>query len=182
MSASQAIRRYARAMLDNAAETDQEETLFKDFQMIRNTLESSPELGLFLKSPIIQQSQKKAVLLELFSKRTDASTMKFISLLSEKKRESLLGGIASSYLQQYRDFLGIIEVKVVSSEKLSSAQLNKLEKELEQLTQKKVELSTEVDPELIGGMKVQIDDTVIDGSVKHKLSRLKEKYTSAAFE
>ncbi|TVQ68258.1 MAG: ATP synthase F1 subunit delta [Balneolaceae bacterium] len=182
MSASQAIRRYAKAMLDSASETGQQETRFKDFQLIGNTLNSSPDLGLFLKSPVIRQAQKKAVLRDIFKGKVDSATMQFLSLLSDKKREALLNGIATSYMKQYKDFLGIIEIRVVSSDPLSSDQIKQLEKELIKLTDSKVELSTEIDESLIGGILIQIEDTVIDGSVKQKLSRLKEKYTSAVFE
>lgn len=182
MSVSQAIRRYARAILDSATQPKQKEILFKDFQMIRSVLNGSPDLELFLKSPVIRQAQKKAVLKELFEKRVDTSTMNFLSLLSDKKRESLLGGIADSFIRQYRDSLGITEVRVTTTEKLSKAQEKNLSDELNRITGKQIELTAEIDSDLIGGMKVQIDDTVIDGSVKHKLFRLKEKYTSAAFE
>jgi F-type H+-transporting ATPase subunit delta len=179
---SKAARRYANAFLITALEKDSLEKAKDDILLIKNTLDQSSELRLFLRSPIIKKEQKRSALEAVFEKKISPLSVNLLRILSEKSREPLLGDITRHFLELYNKHHGIIEVQITSSTKLDDKQLTALVNKLESVTGKKVEASISVDEDLIGGLTVRIDDTVVDGSVKYKLNELKERFTSAAVD
>jgi F-type H+-transporting ATPase subunit delta len=75
-----------------------------------------------------------------------------------------------------------MEVEVRAAKDLTKGQVNKLQKMLEKITSKKVNVSSNKQQNLIGGMLVKIEDTVIDGTIKHKLEQLEEKLLDSTIE
>lgn len=179
---NKAARRYANAFLEIAIEKDILEKTRKDMLLIKNTVEGSSELRLFLKNPIVKKDQKKAAIEKIFRDKIQDITFQLYELLSRKDRESLLEDISRNFIELYNLHKGIIEVSVTSAKELEGEQLKALKKNIERTTGKKVEFKTEVNEELVGGLKYRIDDTVVDGSVKFKLNQLKDRLTSTAVE
>lgn len=177
---AKAATRYANAFIKSAIEQDLLEKAKSDMSMIRKTLQGSSDLRLFLKSPLIKKEVKNAALLKVFESKIDDLTISLINLLSEKGREELLMGITQSFRDLYNIHNGIIEVFVTASHQMGDKQKNSLQRKLESETGKKVQMHTSVDERLIGGLQVRIDDTVLDGSVKHKLNQLQETFTAEA--
>ena len=177
---AKAAKRYANAFLETAIEQKSLDEAYDDIMLIHNTLQSSNELRLFLKSPIIKKEQKKEALISIFEKQTGKLTVNLLHILSEKGREELLADITKHFIELYNIYHGIIEVDVHSASEMESNQLQSLINKLEVVTGKKVKARTAVRDELIGGALVRIDDTVIDGTVKYKLNELKDRFASAA--
>lgn len=182
MLITKAARRYATALLEIAKEQNKVEDILEDVRLIRNTLDGSKELVLFLKSPIIKYDDKLNALEEIFSKRVQDITNLFIKLLARKNRVYLLNQIAEAFIQKYNQYAGIIKIEVYTAYGLSDSQKEELHQALEKKTGKKVDMSVSKDASLMGGIAVRIDDTVIDGTVKHKLAELEHKFLSAAVE
>lgn len=179
---TKAAKRYANAFLGLALEKDILENTREDMLLIKNTIDTSSDLQVFLKNPIIKKDQKKAAVKQIFEGSVQDVTFEFYNLLARKDRENLLEDISNKFIELYNQHQGIIKVGVTSAKKLEEAQLKALKKSIEQTTGKKVEFNTDVDEELIGGLKIRIEDTVVDGSVKFKLSQLKDCLTSTALE
>jgi len=173
---SKAAYRYAKSFLQFAVENDILSNVFEDMRDIHNTFTGSDELRRFLKNSIISQKKKKAVLEELFKSNVRKETFRFISLVIENDRESLLPDIVKSFIELYNEYKGILEVDVFTAQKLSKTQQENLNDSLNSYTGKSVILSITENPELMGGIAVRIEDTVIDGTVKHKLGQLKETF------
>jgi F-type H+-transporting ATPase subunit delta len=182
MFITKAARRYATALLEIAKELDQVEDILEDIKVIDNTIEGSKELAMFISSPIIKYDDKKAALVEIFGSRVNEVTSKFLTLLARKGRANLLHQIAKAFVEKYNEYAGIINIEVVTARPLSDDQKQSLHKALENKTNKKVEMSIIQDSSLMGGIAVRIDDTVIDGSVKHKLEELEQSFLSTAIE
>jgi F-type H+-transporting ATPase subunit delta len=180
MHITKAARRYATALIELGKECDEVEAILDDMSLIYNTLEGSQELVLFLRSPIVKFDDKQAVLEELFASKVEESTQRFLKLLARKNRVNILHQVAKAYLELYNKYAGIIEVEVLVAWELKDAQRESLHKELEEKTGKKVDLTVKIDESLKGGMAVRIDDTVIDGTVKHKLQELEEQLMATA--
>ena len=179
---TKAARRYANAFLEISIEKDILEKAREDMLLIKNTIEASSDLRLFLKNPIVKKDQKKTAVEKIFKDEIQDITFQLYELLLKKDRESLFEDISKNFLELYNLHKGIIEVGVTSAKKLEDEQLQALKKNIERTTGKKVEFKTEVKEELIGGLKIRIDDTVVDGSVKYKLNQLKDRLTSTAVE
>lgn len=179
---TKAAKRYANAFLGLAIEKDILEKTKEDMLLIKNTIDGSSDLQVFLKNPIIKKDQKKAAVKTIFEGKIQDVTFEFYNLLARKDREGLLEEISNKFLELYNQHQGIIKVGVTSAKKLDNSQLKELENNIEKSTGKKVQFETKVEEDLIGGLKIRIEDTVVDGSVKFKLSQLKERLTSTAVE
>lgn len=182
MLVSKAARRYATALLETAKEQKVVDTTLKDILFVKNTIDGSKELVSFLKSPIIKPDDKKAALTTIFGKEVSALSAEFISLIASKERSAILPEIATAFIRQYNEYAGIIEVEVRTASALDTEQVTNLKKALEAATSKKVELDLKENPELKGGLMVKIDDTVIDGTVKHKLEQLQQTFLENSVE
>lgn len=182
MLTTKAARRYATALLELAKERDEVNDILKDIEYIHNTLEGSRDLVIFLKSPVINFDDKIEALEKIFFDELKKPTKLFLKLLSRKDRINLLDQIAKAFIDKYKEYAGIITVSVYVAQELNSEQQELLHKNLEQKTQKKVDMNITVDKTLKGGMAIRIDDTVIDGTVKHKLQELEESLLSTTVE
>lgn len=172
MSNFKASQRYATSLMQVAIERNEVEIILEDVKLIDNTLQDSRELVLFLKSPIIKRDKKFKVLNQLFGKQINELTRAFLEIMTRKGRENLLPSVFASFIRQYNEYAGIIDIKVVSARKLTKKETTELQKVLEQTTSKRVQLHLKEDTSLIGGLMIRIVDTVIDGTVKHKLEQL----------
>ncbi len=172
MLVSKAARRYAIALLEIAQDQKAVEDTLKDILFIKNTIDDSRELMLFLKSPVIKPHDKQKALTTIFSEHVGELLNKFLVLIAEKERSGILQSIASSFVDEYNKYAGIIEVEVRTAKALTDAQVNELKSVLEKNTAKKVNLDLKEQADLKGGLFVKIADTVIDGSIKHKLEQL----------
>lgn len=182
MPTTKAAKRYATALLELAKERDEVEEILDDIKYIHNTIEDSRELLLFLKSPIINFDDKTQALEKLFFDELEEPTKLFIKLLARKERINLLAQITEAFIEKYKAYAGIITVEVYVARELNNGQRESLHEELEQKTQKKVDMNITIDESLKGGMAIRINDTVIDGTVKHKLVELEESLLSAPVE
>jgi F-type H+-transporting ATPase subunit delta len=169
-----AASRYASSLLQLAVERNEIEKVYQDMQFISRTLKDSRELWLALKSPIISKSLKSSLMNTLFYDNVSKTTQAFIDLLLKKRRIVMLAQTAEAFKDQYNHYAGIIEVEITTSEALSKDQEEKLVQKLQISTGKKITLKPIMDSSILGGIKARIDDTVIDGTVQHKLETLRK--------
>lgn len=182
MPTTKAARRYATALLELAEERDEVGQILEDIRLINNTLEGSRDLVVFLKSPVIKFDDKIEALEELFFEDLEKTTRLFVELLARKDRVKLLDQVTTAFIEKYKEYAGIITVEVFVARELEQDQKERLQSELEDKTQKTVDMNITVDKTLKGGMAIRIDDTVIDGTVKHKLEELEESLLTATVE
>lgn len=177
---AKAARRYASALLQIAIEQDILEGIMADVRLVHETIEASRDLELFLRSPIIKPEEKKEALHSVFSDSVQPLTLQFFDLVIRKGRERLLDQMMSGFIELYKEYKQILDVQVRFAMDLDDAQAGDLKKMLEKQTGKTIELQLEKQPELIGGMAIQIRDTIIDGTVRHQLSRLSSLFKEVA--
>ncbi len=174
---SKTAHRYAKALLEHAVEKNVLENVFEDIVFIKNTFDDSAELIRFFKNPIIKKQHKNDVLETLFKDKISKDTYRLISLVIKNNRDEILPEITISFVELYNEYSGILNIDVYTAEPLSSVQKSNLVDSLNKLTGKSVTLSEKENPELLGGLAVRIDDTVIDGTVKHKIEQLKNLFS-----
>lgn len=155
-------------------------SLLEDMTFISNTLDDSRELVLFLRSPIIKDDDKQQALKTLFGDKIGETTRLFLKLLVRKNRIDILHQIARGFIKEYRKYAGIIDVRATVAYTLSDQQKRALHQKIEEITSKEVDLTVQKDPSVKGGMAVRIEDTVIDGTVKHQLRELKDQFLASA--
>jgi F-type H+-transporting ATPase subunit delta len=176
MSNTRIARRYAEAFLLTAEEQKLLKNVGDDFVKLRNLLNESHELQLFLKSPVIKTEKKQEVLTVLFDKKVQALTFVLLQLLAEKGRESLLPEIIETFFLLRDEKLGILNVHVATAVEFTPAQKIDLEKHFELYSKKKIQVDVQVDRSLIGGFVARMGDTLFDGSIKRQLELLRQRF------
>ncbi len=148
-----------------------------DADLLFNTLNASKELRAVLKSPVVKSTVKKSLLEKIFQNKINSETQSFINFVVEKNREDILFDIFKEFLVLVDKKNGVVKAKVVSAVDLNDQLKQKMVGGLEKKTSKKISANYHVDPNMIGGFIVRIEDTVYDASVKHQLSLLRKKFS-----
>lgn len=165
-------RRYAKALLEMATHQKLLDRVHEDLTMIESLLGQSTDLKKVLMNPVIKKPAKKSLLKSVFDGKVSTVTMEFLLTLCEKNREMILPEICHEFGELRNEAMGLLPAEVASVVELSSDQVRSIEQKLKTLTGKTPLLTLRKDPALIAGIRIQIGDTVIDGSVRHQLERL----------
>lgn len=168
--------RYAKSLLELAMEQGNLEQVKDDMQLLEQTISENRDLENFIKNPIIKADKKIAVLSEVFSQKMSNLSSKFISLITTKKREVYLLGIAKSFLKQYNTHKQIMSAVITTAKGIDEATRNRVLQMVTESTNNEIELVEKVNPELIGGFILEYGDKRVDTSISHKLNRLKREF------
>ncbi len=177
MSVYRVSYRYANSLMQLALEKGIFNKIAKDAELLFTTFSFSKELRLVLKSPLIKKSDKKNLLSKIFKKKITDETGSFLNFVVDKNREDILFEIFKEFLNLRDKKEGILRAKIISAVGLSDENKVKMKEKFEMKTNKKVLPSYVVDPNIIGGFMVEIDDTVYDASVRHQLQLLRKKFS-----
>lgn len=176
MKGTKAASRYAKALLELAIESNQVDTVLDDMKYLSVVSADSREFQLLIQSPIINSDKKIAVFRELFGQFQELSS-KFIELITKKGREGLLSEIASSYEDQVNRYKGITPLTIISAAPLSETTKSRILSKVQGTITGTLEVTEKIDPALIGGFIVRMDDKQIDASVASQLDNLKQRLT-----
>jgi F-type H+-transporting ATPase subunit delta len=100
---------------------------------------------------------------------------KLLLLLAERDRLVLLPDLIAAYQQRLLDYRNVVRVEVTTALPLADAHAHQIEQSLARATGKTVQLSTRVDPNIVGGLVARVGSTVFDGSVTSQLQRMKRR-------
>lgn len=174
MSSHRIAWRYAKSLIQLAQEKGKLNEVFNDMKSIDGIFESSRELKLMFKSPIITYDKKLNVVKGLFEGKVSEVVYNFLTLMIKKGREAYFHQMVASFIEQYNTVNNITPVTITSAVKLDSglvqSMLNNLKKK-ENL--KEVELHEVINPEMIGGFILQYGDKMIDSSVSRNINTLR---------
>ncbi len=127
-----------------------------------------------LESPDLEDDAKATQLAALFSEELNDRGKRFLHVLADNKRLTLLPEIAEQFEERRAEEEQVLDVEVISAMPLTDAQSNTLKTALASKFGREVIMTSSVDAELIGGAIIRAGDTVIDGSLQGKLNKLKE--------
>ena len=179
MSVQRIAGRYAKSLLDLAREENKLDRVLEDVKSFQ-AASKNRDFYLLLKSPIVNARKKLSILDALFLDKYDEMTMAFLRILVNKGREPYLPEVAEEFITQYKKIKHITTVKVTTAQPMTAAALKALEAKLmaSDTTASSVEIETAVNPELIGGFVLEIDDKIYDASVAQKLEDVKRSLLS----
>ncbi len=173
-------RRYAQALFHTAAKAGTVERVETDLETIDALIRTSPRLLRILRAPTIGPAQKRELAGRLFESQISNLTLRFLYLLIAKRREAVLPEVNREFRQLSYAARNILPVTATVASRLSAEERAGLTATLGRRTGKTVELSEEVDPDLIGGIVLRLGDTIIDGSVAGQLRRLRQQLLAGA--
>jgi len=174
--------RYAIALIELSIEEKSLDSISKDLEIIKKTIQGSKDLSLLIQSPIVKPAKKKDILTKIFSKKISTVTQRFLDLVIDRNRAYLIPEIIEQFFDLRDKHLGIVNVFVRSSAIFEKDQSDNLIKQLEDYTSKKVRVNFSLDSSLKGGFVVQLGDTVLDASLRHQLDVLKNKFLHGSEE
>ncbi len=168
-------RRYAKAIFTVGQEQGKYEEYNDVLTGLAGLFESNPEVIDALTNPLYPVDVREKVMAGMIgSMGVDSVMSNFLNLLVEKKRAEILPEIAEEYKIMVDEEKNISHGSVISAIELSDELQQRVQATLEKLTGKKVELTTSVDPSIIGGIIAKVGDLVLDGSIKTQLAGLKD--------
>lgn len=175
MSISAISRRYAKALVDLGAEQKMVERYGDELARFSSLMESEDMLRLILESPTFPMEKKAAILSDLQATLQVSDGMKkFLGLLLEKDRLRFLPQIEGNYRDFADELSGVLRARITSAAALTDSQCKAIGAGLEKQTGKKVQLSVQLDPSLIGGIKAEIGGKEFDGSIRTQLNRIED--------
>ncbi|MDJ1185694.1 ATP synthase F1 subunit delta [Roseofilum casamattae] len=167
------VEPYAQALMAIAKQNDLADRFGDDTRLLLELWNSSDELRSFLGNPLIQAEAKKGVLRQLAQDQTDSYIQRFLFLLVDRGRIQFLDGVCKSYLALLRQMKQIVLAEVTSAVELTDSERSAIVDRTKAMTgANSVELQTQIDPDLIGGVVIKVGSQVIDASLRGQLRRI----------
>lgn len=175
VTAEQIARTYAQAFLDAASEAGKEanaEGAVEELEaFVDEVLHKHPLLESMLNSAFMDHNKREAVLDRLLNGKVSAITLNLLKVLSMNGRIGLVAGVA----QEARKLFNVMSKRAAVLVRVASPLDDKTSKRIEQTIRERSGLEpimrVEVDPELVGGLEVRIEDTVYDGTIRTALAK-----------
>ena len=166
--------RYATAIFELAAEERAIDDLAADLASLKTLLAASPELARLVRSPLFsREDQANGMEAVLKAAGAGALARKLVLLLAQKRRLFALSEIIRAFEQLLARHRGEVAADVVSARALSAAETAELKRVLKDKLGREPRLSLQVDPTLLGGLKLKLGSRMIDSSLRTKLDGLR---------
>lgn len=165
-------RRYATAVFSLATEGGKADRIGDDLAAASTSIQSDELTRDFFVAPVIDRATKERVMSQTFGGKLDEIALHTLLLLVRKRREALLPALVTEYRKLQQGSRGTEPLTIRSARALPPAELAALVERLQRAYNKKFDVSQEVDPTLIGGVRVLMGDRRVDGTVSGRLEAL----------
>lgn len=173
MSVTRVANRYAQALLDLSIEQNVVDKVNADMLQLSSVCKDSQDFANLLSSPIVDSKKKSEIFTAIFESKMEKMSLEFMDLVLKNSREHMLPQIANGFVSLYKKKNNILDVTVISATTLDKGTKDLIIKKIKASFDGTIELIEKVDPALIGGFIVRIDDKQIDASIASQLSNLK---------
>lgn len=170
--------RYAQGYLSFAKENIGIKRAFEELSQLSRIIEGSPGLREFFTNPEITLQERTGLINKVFKEDFSQEALNFLDLLIKRGRISQVSDIRHYAKVIYQRERGIEDVDLMLAAEKDKDLKGAIKEKLEKKLHKKIEAKTKTDAALIGGAQVVCGNIIIDGSIKRKLSDLKEKLMS----
>jgi len=175
MNHSKISVRYAKALFLAARDMKALDPVSGDMKLIAALFHDTPAFSRLLENPVIRKEQKEALFEKTFKKHVHKLTYDFILLLLKNGRETFLPGITRVFGAYYKREKGITEAILTSVEEIRTDLKEKLQNLLKEQLKTEIQFSEKVDPDLIGGFVLTVEDEQVDASVRRNLQNIKQE-------
>jgi F-type H+-transporting ATPase subunit delta len=175
----EAARVYAEALFEVGKEKGKLDALREQLAQFADAVDGDRELQVFLFSPYFSSAEKVDGVKRAVS-GAEPELLNFLGLLIEKQRMPEIFRIRRELDELWKQENRRIDVTVTSAVELDPAVVSKIGEEIERQTGEKVDLASEVDDEILGGIVLQVGNMVLDASIRSRLEKLRKSVASAA--
>lgn len=169
---------YATSLLQLAESRDQMQPIADEVGALQQVLEENPTFARFLADPGVDRDERSGVVERTFSSASPLM-QNFLKLLDRKNRLGKLPQVLSAFETLMDEKLGKVEVNITVAEKLDDAQLEQVRQRVSRKLNKDAVVHQFVDPDILGGMVIRVQDQVIDASVRSKLDAMQRRLRQA---
>jgi len=172
-------RVYARSLFEVAQEHGVLDEIREQLAQFADELEGNHELQVFFFSPYFS-SREKIDGIERAIDGADERFLRFLGLLAERHRMPVIFRVRRAFESLWAEENKLISVSVTSAVELDERTLEGIGKQIEEQTGRHVELTSQVDPDVLGGLVLRVGNMILDASVRNRLNRLRKQVASAA--
>jgi F-type H+-transporting ATPase subunit delta len=169
---------YARSLYEVAREHDAVDDVREQLDDFSDALEDNRELRMYFFSPYFSSEEKKDGI-ERVLDGANEHLMRFLGLLAERHRLPVIHRVRRRFDELWAEERQLINVEVTSAVELDKRTTKSIGDQIREETGRDVELSTNVDPEIIGGIVIRVGNKIMDASVRTKLDNLRRQVATA---
>lgn len=167
------IEPYATALMSVAQSNNLTEEFGGQLRDLQEFINQSPDLKTFLANPVIKPEDKKAVLQRVMGDQVNPYLRNFLMLLIDRGRILFLQEMIDQYLAFLRKLNQTVLAEVTAARELNDGQRQTLSDKVKAMTgAREVEITTKIDPDLLGGVIIKVGSQVIDASLRGQLRRI----------
>ena len=170
---TETAKMYGGSLYDLAAEEGLETRILGELDEVQQLLKQNPDYLRLLSTPSIPKKERCGLLDEALRGQVHLYVLNFLKILCEKGTLRELSGCARAYRIRYNQAHGILEATAISAVPLTEQQRAALHAKLESLNGKTIDLKTKVDAKVLGGIRLDIEGTELDGTVQNRLASLR---------
>ena len=170
---AEVVEPYAEALISLAQEKHLTDEIGNNIRSLKDLFNQSAELKTFLSSPLVKAEDKKEVIKKIADEQINPFLLNFLLLLVDRQRINVVEGVFNKYLENLRKINNIVLAEVTSAVKLYEGEAGKLVDKIKNLTgANDVELETNIDPDIIGGVVIKVGSQIYDASIRGQLRRI----------
>ena len=171
---------YALALYELAKENSELNKVEDGMDGLKVLLSESSDFKEMILNPTVTKEEKNKVIIKIVDQYNFCQTLKkFLGFLTTKNRLFFLNQIIGSFLDLISSSKRELKAKLLSSKKLSKTELEKIRNELSKDFQSPIKIDYKYDPDLIGGLVIQVGSVMVDTSIKSKLQQLQKNMIEA---
>ena len=170
---------YARSLFEAAKDQDKLDEIREQLGMFADAVAESHDLQVFFFSPYLSTQEKTGGLRQAIE-GADEAFLNFLDLLVENHRMPVIFRIRREFDELWEEENQLLPVQVTSAVPLDDAIVQEIGSTIGEQTGKRVELSSQVDPDILGGIVVRVGNAILDASIRNRLEQLRKQVAKAA--
>jgi F-type H+-transporting ATPase subunit delta len=170
---------YARSLFEVAQEHDSLDEVHEQLEEFAEALNESRDLQVFFFSPYFSSDEKT----DGIGKMIDGGNehfVRFLELLAERHRMPALFRIKREFDSMWAEERKLLPVTITSAVELDKSTVKRISDEIQDRTGRRIELSTKVDPDVLGGLAMQVGNLIMDATIRARLERVRKEVAKAA--
>jgi F-type H+-transporting ATPase subunit delta len=170
---------YSRSLFEVAKEHDTLDDIKEQLDQFTDELDTNRELQVFFFSPYFSSTEKKDGIQKVIE-NGDEHLVRFLELLAERHRMPALFRIRKEFNRLWAEENQLLPVTITSAVELEEDTVKDLAQRIEDQTGRQIELTTHIDPDLIGGLQMRVGNMIYDATIRNRLEKLRREVARAA--
>ena len=176
MKQSKIATRYAKSLLGLVLEKNLLDETVNDMEFVKSVCSTNKDFRMLLKSPVVKTDKKLNIFNQVFSNSLNELSIDFIKIITTKKREMHLEGIAESFIRQYKSYKKIETATVTTAVEIDDKTRKEILSYISKHGNKNIELTEIIDKNIIGGTIIKMGDKQLDTSISRTIKELKQTF------